>query len=58
MKYSQYPYKRIDLKKLRSDVEKMINKFKSSKSASNQIKILQKYQDLQYEYQTYASIAN
>ena len=58
MKYSQFPYKRIDLEKFRKDVEVMINDCKSAKSADKQIQIIQKYQKLQKETQTYASIAN
>ena len=58
MKYSDFPYKRIDLDKLRSDIKKMIAEFKLSKSANQQIKILEEYQSLQYEFQTYASIAH
>ena len=58
MKYSDFPYKRIDINELRNDVKKMIDEFRSSKTANKQIKILQKYQSLQYEFQTYASIAH
>ena len=58
MKYSDFPYKRIDINELRNDVKKMIDEFRSSKTANKQIKILQEYQILQYEFQTYASIAH
>ena len=58
MKYSDFPYKRIDINELRKEVKKMIDEFRSSKTANKQIKILQKYQSLQYEFQTYASIAH
>ena len=58
IKFSQYPYKRINLEKLRKDTEVMINNFKSAKSAKEQIEIIQKYQKIQKEIQTYASIAN
>ena len=58
MKYSDFPYKRIDINELRNDVKKMIDEFRSSKTANKQIKILQEYQSLQYEFQTYASIAH
>ncbi len=58
MKFSQYPYKRIDLEKFRNDTESMINNFNSAKSAKKQIEIIQKYQKIQKEIQTYASIAN
>ena len=58
MKFSQYPYQRIDLEKFRNDTESMINNFNSAKSAKKQIEIIQKYQKIQKEIQTYASIAN
>ena len=58
MKYSDFPYKRIDINELRNDVKKMIDEFRLSKTANKQIKILQEYQSLQYEFQTYASIAH
>ena len=58
MKYSNFPYKRINIDKFKLDVEEMITEFKLSKSANQQIKILEEYQSLQYEFQTYASIAH
>ncbi|MEC7646203.1 MAG: M3 family oligoendopeptidase [Bacteroidota bacterium] len=58
MKFSQYPYKRINLEKFRKDTEGMIDDFKSAKSAEEQIEIIQTYQKIQKEIQTYASIAN
>ena len=58
MKYSEYIYKRIDLKKFQQDILLMINEFESSKSAEEQIRIIQQYQKIQKEIQTYASIAN
>lgn len=58
MKYSQYPYKRIVLKQFQKDVEVMINDFKSAQSAEKQIQIIQSYQKVQKETQTYRSIAN
>ena len=58
MKFSQYPYKRIDLENFQKDTEEMINDFKSAKSSNQQIQIIQKYQEIQKEIQTYASIAN
>ena len=58
MKYSQYTYKRINLEKFKKDVEVMIKDFKSAKSVDNQIKIIQEYQKIQKETQTFANIAN
>ena len=58
MKFSEYPYKRINLEKFRKDTESLINNFKSAKSAEEQIEIIHKYQKTQKEIQTYASIAN
>mgnify|MGYP001185172447 CR=1 FL=1 len=58
MKYSQFPYKRIDIKKHNFEVEKMILDFKSALSSKNQILIIKKYQKLQKEYQTFSSIAH
>ena len=57
MKYSQYPYKRIDLEIFQKDAEVMTNDFKSAESAEKQIQIIQNYQQLQKETQTYGSIA-
>ena len=58
MKFSQYSYKRIDLEKFREDTELMIKNFTSAKSSEKQIQLIQKYQQVQKEIQTYASIAN
>ena len=58
MKFSEYPYKRIDLKKLQQDVEVMIDNFNSAKSSKKQIKLIKEYQEIQKEIHTYASIAN
>ena len=44
MKFSQYPYKRINLEKFRKDTEGMIDDFKSAESAEEQIEIIQTYQ--------------
>ena len=58
MKYSQYPYERIDLDKFKKNIELMINNFKSAESADTQIKIIQEYQKIQKEYHSYGSIAH
>ena len=58
MKFSQYPYKRIDLESFQKDTEEMINEFTSAESYKQQIQIIQKYQEIQKEIQTYSSIAN
>jgi len=58
MKYSEYPYQRINLKRFQKDVEIMINNFQSADSAEKQIQIIQSYQQLQKETQTYSSIAH
>ena len=55
MKYSQYPYKRIDLEEFKKEVEVMIKDFKSAESVDNQIKIIQEYQKIQKETQTFAT---
>jgi len=57
MKFSKYPYKRIDLEKFQKDTTGMINEFTSAKDGKQQIGIIQKYQKAQKEIQTYASIA-
>ena len=58
MKFSQYPYKRIDLESFQKDTEEMINEFTSAETYKQQIQIIQKYQEIQKEIQTYSSIAN
>ena len=58
MKFSEYPYKRIDLEKFQKDTAGMINDFTSAEDGKQQIGIIQKYQKAQKEIQTYASIAN
>ena len=58
MKYSQYPYERIDLDKFKKNIELMINNFESAESADMQIKIIQEYQKIQKEYHSYGSIAH
>ena len=44
MKYSEYPYERIDLDKFKNKIELMINDFSNAESAEKQIKIIQEYQ--------------
>ena len=58
MKFSEYPYKRIDLEKFQKETAKMINDFTSAEDGKQQIGIIQEYQKAQKEIQTYASIAN
>ena len=58
MKYSKYPYKRIDLEKFKSKVELMIKKFLSAENSKEQIEIIQEYQKIQKEYHSYGSIAH
>ena len=58
MKYSQYPYKRIDIKSIEKEVKSMIEKFNTAISSDEQIIIIEKYQKIQKEYYTYSSIAN
>jgi len=58
MKFSEYPYKRIDLEKFQKDTAEMINELTSAKDGKKQIRIIQKYQKAQKEIQTYVSIAN
>ena len=58
MKYSEYPYKRINLEKFKKDAEVMTKDFTSAKSADNQIKIIQEYQKTQKEISSYSSIAH
>ncbi len=58
MKYSEYPYKRIDLENLKNKIEVMINEFTSANNANQQIKIIQEYQKIQKEYHSYGSIAH
>ena len=58
MKYSDFPYKRIDFDQFKNNVEKMITQFELSTSAKNQIEIIEKYQNIQKETQTYGSIAH
>ena len=40
MKFSQYPYKRIDLERFKKDTGVMIDNFKSAKSAKKQVEII------------------
>ena len=58
MKYSDFPYKRIDFNQFKNNVEKMIKRFELSESADNQIIIIEEYQNIQKETQTYGSIAH
>ena len=52
MKFSQYPYKRINIESFQKDTEEMINEFTSAESYKQQIQIIQKYQEIQKEIQT------
>jgi len=58
MKYSEYPYERIDLDKFKNKIELMINDFSNAESAEKQIKIIQKYQEIQKKYHSFGSIAH
>jgi len=58
MKYSEYPYERIDLDKFKNKIELMINDFSNAESAEKQIKIIQEYQEIQKEYHSFGSIAH
>ena len=58
MKYSEYPYERIDLNKFKNKIELMINDFSNAESAEKQIKIIQEYQEIQKEYHSFGSIAH
>ena len=58
MKYREYPYERIDLEKFKNEIELMIGNFSSAENAEQQIKIIQEYQKIQKEYQSYSSIAH
>ena len=58
MKYSKFPYKRIDIKKTAKIVDTMIVDFETAESAKTQIDILKKYDDLGAEYSTYAAMAH
>ena len=58
MKYSEYPYERIDLDKFKNKIELMINDFSNAESPEKQIKIIQEYQEIQKEYHSFGSIAH
>ena len=58
MKYSEYPYERINLDRFKKDIELMIDDFCSAENADQQIKIIQEYQKIQKEYHSYGSIAH
>ena len=58
MKYSEYPYERIDLNKFKNKIELMINDFSNAESPEKQIKIIQEYQEIQKEYHSFGSIAH
>ena len=58
MKYSEYPYERIDLDKFKNKIELMINDFSNAESAEKQIKIILEYQEIQKEYHSFGSIAH
>ena len=58
MKYSEFPYKRIDFNQLKDNVYSMISIFNSSETVDEQIKIIEEYQNTQKETQTFGSIAH
>ena len=57
MKYSEYPYERVDLDKFKNKIELMIENFSSAENAEKQIKIIEEYQKIQKEYHSFGSIA-
>jgi len=58
MKYSEFPYKRIDFNQLKDNVYSMISRFNASETVDEQIKIIEEYQNTQKETQTFGSIAH
>ena len=58
MKYSQFPYQRINLEEFKRDTQVMINNFNSANSADQQIEIINNYQSVQKNYHSYGSIAH
>ena len=58
MKYSEYPYERVDLDKFKNKIELMIENFSSAENAEKQIKIIEEYQKIQKEYHSFGSIAH
>ena len=46
MKYSEYPYERIDLQKFKKEIELMINDFTSAENANKHNNIIQQYMQL------------
>ncbi|MDC1063274.1 hypothetical protein OAQ16_02420, partial [Flavobacteriales bacterium] len=58
MKYSQYPYERINLEEFKKDIQAMIINFNSADSADQQIGIINNYQNVQKNYHSYGSIAH
>ena len=47
MKYSQYPYERINLEEFKRNIQAMIISFNSADSADEQIEIINNYQNVQ-----------
>ena len=47
MKYSQYPYERINLEEFKNNIQAMIINFNSADSADEQIEIINNYQNVQ-----------
>jgi len=58
MKYSEYPYKRMDIQQITNDVANLISEFEQAQSAKTQINILKRYNDLSAEYSTYEAMAS
>ena len=58
MKYSQYPYERINLEEFKKNIQAMIINFNSADSADEQIEIINNYQNVQKNYHSYGSIAH
>ena len=58
LKFSEYPYQPIDIEKVKSDLQILINNFKNAKSAKEQITIIQNINDYRSKVETDMSIAN
>ena len=58
MKYSEYPYKRANIKELKLKTEGLIKKFNAAKNVQEQINIIYEYQKTQKEISSFSSIAH
>ena len=58
MKYTEFPYKRIDIENCKSDIADIVSSLSKSNSSTEQIKSIMEMDTIMREYSSYEAIAS